>query len=51
VIPLDASLVKGSHGRLPAHADQGPVIIADALPDGPVHATAVKQLVLDAVFG
>jgi predicted AlkP superfamily pyrophosphatase or phosphodiesterase len=50
VIPLDTSLVKGSHGRLPHRSEDGPLIISDALPDGPIHATAVKQIVLDAVF-
>lgn len=29
VIPLDASLVKGSHGRIPSHPAEYPVIIAD----------------------
>jgi hypothetical protein len=28
VIPLDASLVKGSHGRLPGHPSDGPVFLA-----------------------
>jgi hypothetical protein len=27
VIPLDASLVKGSHGRLPSSPDEGPLVI------------------------
>jgi predicted AlkP superfamily pyrophosphatase or phosphodiesterase len=54
VIPLDTSLVKGSHGRLTDRPDDGPVVIsseADLLPAGPVAATAIKQLVLDHVFG
>ncbi len=53
VIPLDASLVKGSHGRLTDHPDDGPVLISNEpalLPAGPVEATAIKQLVLDHVF-
>jgi predicted AlkP superfamily pyrophosphatase or phosphodiesterase len=50
VIPLDASLVKGSHGRLTDDA-HGPVVISsEPLPEGPIPATAVKQLVLDHVF-
>jgi predicted AlkP superfamily pyrophosphatase or phosphodiesterase len=54
VIPLDTSLVKGSHGRLPDRSDDGPVLISSEpalLPDGPIAATAVKQLILDHVFG
>jgi predicted AlkP superfamily pyrophosphatase or phosphodiesterase len=48
VIPLDASLVKGSHGRLPATAAEAPVLIAgDTLPAGPIDATSVKQILLD----
>ena len=54
VIPLDAALVKGSHGRVTARPEDGPLVIgsdAALLPDGPVVATAVKQLILDHVFG
>jgi len=51
VIPLDTSLVKGSHGRLTESADQGPLVISsEPLPPGPIAATAIKQLVLDHVF-
>ncbi|MDP9353524.1 MAG: alkaline phosphatase family protein [Chloroflexota bacterium] len=40
VIPLDASLVKGSHGRLPSTAAQGPLLIT---PDaGMLHAPVVQ---------
>ena len=54
VIPLDAGLVKGSHGRPTDDLAAGPVIISserELLPDGPVDATAVKALLLDHVFG
>jgi predicted AlkP superfamily pyrophosphatase or phosphodiesterase len=54
VIPLDTSLVKGSHGRLTDRTDDGPLVIASdpaALPAGPLAATGFKQLVLDQVFG
>ena len=54
VIPLDASLVKGSHGRLTDRPEDGPVIIGSQghlLPQGPVPATAVKQVMLDYLFG
>ena len=54
VIPLDATLVKGSHGRLVDDTQAGPVFISSMpqlLPDGPVAATAVKDLILSHVFG
>jgi predicted AlkP superfamily pyrophosphatase or phosphodiesterase len=53
VIPLDDSLVKGSHGRLTDNPAAGPLFITsdpDLLPDGPVHATDVKALVLKHLF-
>ncbi|HZB39298.1 MAG TPA: nucleotide pyrophosphatase/phosphodiesterase family protein [Beijerinckiaceae bacterium] len=54
VIPLNASLVKGSHGRITSRSEDGPLVISSKpalLPDGPVAATQVKQLILDHVFG
>jgi hypothetical protein len=56
VIPLDTSLVKGSHGRLTDTPDEGPLFITSApelLPAGgaAVSAVAVKDLVLAHVFG
>jgi predicted AlkP superfamily pyrophosphatase or phosphodiesterase len=53
VIPLDASLVKGSHGRPTDDPGAGPLMISSEpglLPDGPVDATQVKGLILDHVF-
>jgi predicted AlkP superfamily pyrophosphatase or phosphodiesterase len=53
VIPLDASLVKGSHGRPTDDAADGAVLIssdADLLPTGPIAATEVKDLILRHVF-
>lgn len=51
VIPLDTSLVKGSHGRLTDSPSQGPCVISSRpLPDVAVDATSIKQLVLDHVF-
>jgi predicted AlkP superfamily pyrophosphatase or phosphodiesterase len=53
VIPLDASLVKGSHGRPTDDPAAGPLVISsepDLLPDRPVEATEVKGLLLDHVF-
>jgi predicted AlkP superfamily pyrophosphatase or phosphodiesterase len=53
VIPLDASLVKGSHGRPTDKAEEGPLFITsmpELIGDGPVAATDVKRLLLDHVF-
>jgi predicted AlkP superfamily pyrophosphatase or phosphodiesterase len=53
VIPLDASLVKGSHGRADAPEDEGPLVISSEpglLPDGPIEATAVRDLMLAHLF-
>jgi predicted AlkP superfamily pyrophosphatase or phosphodiesterase len=53
VIPLDPTLVKGSHGRLTDDARDGPVFVTSEpglIPDGPVAATAVKDIVLRHVF-
>jgi predicted AlkP superfamily pyrophosphatase or phosphodiesterase len=53
IVPLDATLVKGSHGRLPESAEDGPVWIDsepdEALPDV-VPATEVKELILARLF-
>ncbi|MFF8828336.1 alkaline phosphatase family protein [Streptomyces sp. NPDC015131] len=48
VVPLDPSPVRGSHGRLPASDDDGPLIVCStprAVPDR-VAATDVKALLL-----
>jgi hypothetical protein len=49
----ETTLVKGSHGRPADTPDHGPLVIssnADLLPEGEIHATAFKQLVLQHVF-
>jgi predicted AlkP superfamily pyrophosphatase or phosphodiesterase len=67
VVPLDPSPVRGSHGRLPQHADDGPVFLCsrpgvtqrtDSLPATDVSpatdvlpATDVKNLLLDLSLG
>jgi predicted AlkP superfamily pyrophosphatase or phosphodiesterase len=54
VIPLDATLVRGSHGRLTDRAEDGPLFITSEpqlLGEGPVAATGVRDLLLDHVFG
>jgi predicted AlkP superfamily pyrophosphatase or phosphodiesterase len=53
VIPLDASLVKGSHGRITDRPEDGPLIIADRadlLRTRTPTALDVKPLLLDAIF-
>jgi predicted AlkP superfamily pyrophosphatase or phosphodiesterase len=53
VIPLDAALVKGSHGRPTERADHGPLFISshrNLVPEGPVSATDVKEAILAHVF-
>jgi predicted AlkP superfamily pyrophosphatase or phosphodiesterase len=53
VIPLDASLVQGSHGRPTDDPRAGPVWLSgdpSLLPDGEIEATAVKELLLQHVF-
>jgi predicted AlkP superfamily pyrophosphatase or phosphodiesterase len=53
VIPLDPSLVKGSHGRILDDAQRGPVFVSSEprlLREGPVAATNVKDIILAHVF-
>lgn len=53
VVPLDATLVKGSHGALPADLKYRPVLITertDLLSGGPLEATDVCALLQRAVL-
>jgi predicted AlkP superfamily pyrophosphatase or phosphodiesterase len=53
VIPLDANLVKGSHGRVTENYADGPLLAScdeRLIPDGPVAATAVKSIILRHIF-
>lgn len=53
VIPLDACLVKGSHGRADLAEEHGPLFmtsVPELLTRGNVHATKVKALLLAHVF-
>jgi hypothetical protein len=53
VIGLDASLVRGSHGRVTDRPEAGPVFISSEpslVPEEAVPATAIKELVLQHVF-
>jgi len=53
VIPLDATLVKGSHGRVTDDPNAGPLFLTDTPnlgPAGAVQATQVKDLILKHLF-
>lgn len=53
VIPLDANLVRGSHGALTANDDEGPFFMTTEpglLNSQSINATAVFDLILDHVF-
>lgn len=53
VIALDATLVKGSHGRVTDRAEDGPLFMSsvpELLPPDAVAATDVKQLLLRHLF-
>jgi predicted AlkP superfamily pyrophosphatase or phosphodiesterase len=48
LIPLDASLVRGSHGTCPKNPDEWPVLIGTGHANEPIEATAVHDRLLDA---
>jgi len=54
VIPLDAKLVRGSHGRVDLPPEKGPLLITendlDDLPDR-VSCTVVRDVILNTLFG
>lgn len=53
VIPLDAALVKGSHGRPTASLDDGPLVISSeklAVSGTALEATAIRDLILAQLF-
>ncbi len=52
LIPLDASLVRGSHGRVSASADRAPVLISDAAfsPGSELPCAGVRDVILDHLF-
>jgi hypothetical protein len=54
VIPLDASLVKGSHGCIPPNACDYPVFItqkAENSEEKSLLSTQITQLILEQIFG
>lgn len=49
VIPTDATLVKGSHGRKPATVAEGPMLMSrdkGLVPEGEIAPTAVRDIIL-----
>jgi hypothetical protein len=53
VIPLDASLVKGSHGRVTESLDDGPLLIAsqrDGIRNATLESTDVRDVILNHLF-
>jgi hypothetical protein len=53
VIPLDAALVRGSHGRVTESLDDGPVLISSerhVVEDDVVDATSVRDVILNHIF-
>jgi len=54
VVPLDATLVKGSHGVRTAASKDWPIVIAGpnaALPGGPIQATDIYHIIRRQVLG
>jgi predicted AlkP superfamily pyrophosphatase or phosphodiesterase len=49
VIPLDATLIKGSHGRLESDKIFHPVLIADNLKDREIKATGVYDIIWNSL--
>jgi predicted AlkP superfamily pyrophosphatase or phosphodiesterase len=50
VVPLDASLVKGSHGLVAADPQDGPLFVGDGVkPDGVLPLTNIRDRVLEAL--
>ncbi|MEM9882146.1 MAG: nucleotide pyrophosphatase/phosphodiesterase family protein [Planctomycetota bacterium] len=49
VIPLDTSLVQGTHGRSDLPIDDGPLLIGAGGRDEPLPCSAVRNVVLDAL--
>ena len=49
LIPLDAGLVKGSHGVIPRDEDDWPILFGEGLPESgeSIEATEVRDLLLN----
>ena len=52
VIPLDASLVRGSHGRITDRLEDGPLLVSSEkhAVDEPLASTSVRDLILSHLF-
>ncbi|RQW78095.1 MAG: alkaline phosphatase family protein [Geobacter sp.] len=53
VVPLDASLIRGSHGRIPENREEWPLLLSSEpclLLEDPVEAPAVFNLLLNHIF-
>ncbi|HEV8541768.1 MAG TPA: nucleotide pyrophosphatase/phosphodiesterase family protein [Verrucomicrobiae bacterium] len=52
VIPLDATLVRGSHGRLPSSTKEYPILVAPKklLPDKAIDSTAIYSTLKNAIL-
>ena len=50
VIPLDATLIKGSHGRLVSEKEFHPVLISDQLKDRELKATEVFDIIWNSLI-
>lgn len=53
VIPVDSSLVRGSHGRLPDDPSEGPVLLSTSKGErtASLEMTQVSDLILETIFG
>ncbi len=51
VVPLDTALVRGTHGRADLPPELQPVLIGCGERAEALHCTAIKGVILDAVFG
>lgn len=51
VIPLDASLVRGTHGRVDNPPELQPVMLGTAHKNETLPCTAVRDVILEAMFG
>jgi predicted AlkP superfamily pyrophosphatase or phosphodiesterase len=51
LIPLDASLVRGSHGCVPADSSNWPVILGAGSQSTPLDSTAIRDTLLAAIRG
>jgi len=49
VIPLDASIVKGSHGLPAADPQDGPLFLGDGAESGVMPMTELRERVLEAL--